>query len=298
MNATQAKRIEIMEFLTSQGVEPQKKTLDGNRAIYLSPIRQENNASFHVDVNNNVWYDHGAGIGGNIIDLVMCLENVDFKEALKILGKKRQDYTFSFQQQSAIQLSKQTTLELIEVKQITHPALTGYLENRRISMDLAKKFTKEIHYRVNGKSKKYFAIGFVNEKGGYELRNKYFKGSSSPKYYSFIRGNVSDKLDVYEGFIDFLSALVLENKLFPNHDSLILNSTSNLGKANDTILKYPELYLFLDNDFTGKQAARQLETIHPNVNDLSISLYPNCEDLNDFLVSRKNIPSQKVLTEN
>ncbi len=48
-------------------------------------------------------------------------------------------------------------------------------------------------------------MGFKNNFGGFELRNKYFKGSSSPKEITLISNNSPDRLNVFEGFMDFLS---------------------------------------------------------------------------------------------
>ncbi len=288
MNATQAKKIGIVEFLTTQGVEPQKMTHEGRKAIYLSPFRQENNASFHVDVPKNVWYDHGVGVGGNIIDLVMRMKNTDFADVLQILGNQEQISTFSYNQQIQQLEKKRSVIEIIERKRINHSGLKSYLLHRRINPILAMNYIQEIHYRMAGNQRTFFAIGFKNEKGGLELRNKYFKGSTSPKYYSLIQGKSDKKLNVFEGFFDFLSALVLSKKSFPNFDSLILNSTANIRKTVPLLSNYPELNLLLDNDNTGKQAVSFFQNIHPKVNDLSSSLYPNDNDLNDFLVLQMN----------
>jgi hypothetical protein len=35
---------------------------------YLSPLREEKTPSFKVDRRINVWYDHGTGKGGDLID--------------------------------------------------------------------------------------------------------------------------------------------------------------------------------------------------------------------------------------
>jgi hypothetical protein len=62
-------------------------------------------------------------------------------------------------------------------------------------------------------NKKYFAVGFENNSGGYKLRNKYFKGSSSPKDVTQIRFSGAKGIAVFEGFFSFLSYPVI-NRLF------------------------------------------------------------------------------------
>jgi hypothetical protein len=50
------------------------------------------------------------------------------------------------------------------------------LHKRRIPVDIATKFCKEVDYELYGKN--CCAIGFRNIAGGYELRNEKFKASS------------------------------------------------------------------------------------------------------------------------
>lgn len=68
MNIEQAKTISIAELLDKLNFKPLK--IKGKRATYLSPIRQEKTASFNVDTEKNVWFDHGVGIGGDIVSLL------------------------------------------------------------------------------------------------------------------------------------------------------------------------------------------------------------------------------------
>jgi hypothetical protein len=80
--------------------------------------------------------------------------------------------------------------------------LERYLIHRRISLDVANKYCNEIIYGLNGRQ--YYSIGFKNDAGGYELRNQYYKASSSPKdIKTFDIG--SKEAVVFEGFFDFLS---------------------------------------------------------------------------------------------
>ena len=49
-----------------------------------------------------------------------------------------------------------------------------------------------------------FAAGWLNEAGGWEVRNKYFKGCLGQKAISFIPGHQKE-LCVFEGYINYLS---------------------------------------------------------------------------------------------
>jgi hypothetical protein len=56
------------------------------RASYLSPFRNETNASFIVDKVNNRWWDFGTNEGGSVIDFVMKRDDIPFKEAISRLS--------------------------------------------------------------------------------------------------------------------------------------------------------------------------------------------------------------------
>lgn len=61
----------------------------------------------------------------------------------------------------------------------SHPALIGYLRERGIDPAVAGALCREVHYAVG--ERRFFAIGFRNDAGGWELRSPQFKGSSAPK---------------------------------------------------------------------------------------------------------------------
>ena len=295
MNSAQAKKIQITDYLEAQNVLPKKLIHNGRTAIYLSPFRNEKTASFHVDSEKNVWFDHGIGVGGNIVDLVMRVESTDFKGALEFLENKHVAHPFSFHQQSHIPELLAPGIEILAINIIRHHGLKQYISSRKISLVIANQYLKEVHYKVGSNQCPYFAIGFINVLGGYELRNKYFKGSNSPKHYSFIKGRSDEEINVYEGFFDFLSALELSNDEVPHYDTLVLNSLSNMNKCVYLIAKYNQLNLFLDNDTAGINAAIYFNSLHCNVINRSEQMFPNFKDFNDFLIGTnrsKNIISQ------
>ena len=51
------------------------------RDMWFSPLREESEASFHIDRNKNLWYDHGTGEGGSIIKLIMMVKHCSCREA-------------------------------------------------------------------------------------------------------------------------------------------------------------------------------------------------------------------------
>ena len=54
---------------------------------FKAPWRNEKSPSLIVYHKQNRWWDFGENIGGTVIDLVMKLEDCDFKEAINYLSK-------------------------------------------------------------------------------------------------------------------------------------------------------------------------------------------------------------------
>ena len=91
--------------------------------------------------------------------------------------------------------------------------------------------------------KQYYAIGFKNNAGGYELRNEKFKASSSPKDITLIK-NQAEKIAVFEGFFNFLSYQAIHQKQEqPPTNFLILNSTSFFQKSLPLMQSHKSVHL-------------------------------------------------------
>jgi len=289
MNCSQAKQIPIIGFLASQGLHP-VETRNG-QAVYHSPFKEDKTASLFVDYKKfglQVWKDFSTGAGGNILDLVMKMYNVDIPGALIILQKPEIAETrFSlFSQQEDIA----GNIEIKHLQPLQNRALIQYLQSRKITPAKAANYLKEAYYQVNGKQ--YFALAFENDRGGFELRNKYFKGSSSPKAITTIQ-RTSNALHIFEGFFNFLSALEYYQTTKPAGTCIILNSVSNLESIISTLEQYQNINLYLDNDNAGELAAETIKHAHPKVKDYSKIIYPEHNDFNEFLTSgHKKAPDQ------
>jgi DNA primase len=113
-------------------------------AWFLSPLRSETQASFKVNKILNRWYDHAAGFGGNVIDLIVRMNHCSVKEALEFLSN---DISyFSFQQQALLSnLPKvrqqiENKITIVKTKGIEHPALIQYLNSRQIPLEIARQY--------------------------------------------------------------------------------------------------------------------------------------------------------------
>ena len=282
MNAKQAKQISLISILKQLNTKKYKDT--GRDIWYFSPFRNEKTASFKVNRWKNIFYDFGEGKGGNVIDFIMLYFHCEFTEALHIIRDRFN--SFSFHQQSTIKSCaverKKENWKIRKVKSIEHPALLSYLRKRGVYEQ--KNHLKEIHYTVNKKF--YFGIGFQNDSGGWEIRNKYSKICLGEKNISIVR-NGKSILRIFEGFFDYLSFHQIKNCLeFDDSDYLILNSVSLINRLDTGLENYNKIELFLDNDEAGNEATKKLQLIYKNVDDNRL-LYRSFKDLNDYLISGK-----------
>lgn len=278
LTCAQVREMDIVAYLAKLGIEP--KRIRGNDFWYHSPFRNERTPSFKVNRNLNKWYDFGEGIGGSIIDFGIRYLDCTIGEFLTLVSDEEHSISIS-KFDSINETLNAPKIEITKVRPIFSASLLDYLAGRRIPIPLADRFLKEVNYINN--SKRYFALGFENDKGGYELRSVFFKGSSSPKYYTHIKSG-SATLAVFEGFMDFLSfRAISEMSGIPlTQDFLVLNSLSFVTPAIELMLPYSEVQLFLDNDKAGDQYTLIIRSEIAHAQDKR-SLYKSHKDLNDLL---------------
>ena len=278
LTCERARSICIVETLAKLGHFPNR--IAEKEAWFQSPLRSETQASFKVSLKLNRWYDHGIGTGGNVLDLIVALKKCSVKEALEFLNNEQLSFSF---QQPILEKRTASKIEVFEVKPIQHPGLIQYVGSRRISITIAEHYCKEVWYRL--KKNQYFALGLQNNKGGWELRNKYFKGSSSPKSYTYLKTH-SDRLILLEGMFDLLSLAELFPDELINSDILILNSLAFLQQITPQFKNYKEVHLYLDNDLPGNKNRKKLLQDYKNTKDRS-ALFRGYKDLNEKLISTR-----------
>ncbi len=291
------KQISVVDYLSKLGHQPAKiRNFD---YWYLSPLRKEKTPSFKVNNKLNRWYDHGLGKGGNIIDFAIEYHNWTVGEALQHLNNGfsfRQPMLQLFLQQKE---SAESKIKIIKEAPLSSFTLFRYLQQRRIPIEIAERFCKEIKYELNGKE--FFGIGFKNDSGGYEIRNPYFKGSSSPKDITTFNSGAKEAA-VFEGFMDLLSFMVMrQNQQENSCDLVVLNSVSFFEKARPFMEEHDAIRLYLDHDNTGQNYSRYALSLGNKYKDES-HLYKLHKDLNDWLVNigksqKKNLgykPGRKI----
>lgn len=274
MNCEEAKqKIGIKEVLETFNLFPIKS--NRKTAFYYALDREESVPSLSVDYVKNTAFDFGTGRSYDVISIVQILNKCNVSEALKYL-EKIDLFVVNAYDGSDVDVTQK--YKITKVAPITHCALVEYLESRKVSKQIM--YVKEVHYEIN--SKKYFGIGFFNNSGGIEIRNKYSKICLGKKDITLIESELKSKKDivVFEGFFDFLTYRNMNVNDLPV-DYLILNSTAMFFKAEEMLKSYDTISLFLDNDQNGNSTKKSFKSKYKNVEDCSL-LYSGFKDLNDW----------------
>jgi hypothetical protein len=293
MDFSEIKHVSIVNFLSNIGIRPVRDY--SGYALYHAPYRKDIHPSFKVSKSKNRWYDLSLCEGGDIIDLGRRIYNTNdvVDVARRIMSY---DNKIIVRSNTKVMTSNPNTTGArynISEGPMVSPQLLSYLATRGISLDLARKYCVEVHYRMGGKN--YYAIGFKNIREGYEVRSPIYKGCLGPKDITLIHQQ-SNNLDcmVFEGFIDFLSYLTLDErcdftKIAQSLDFMVLNSVSNLKRALPWLMQYQTVTCCFDNDDAGRKAVDILSEVRSGVYDVS-NVYSGYKDLNDFLNKKPYCP--------
>ena len=290
LNARELKeQCSIVELLSRLGYEPVPRR--GREKMYISMLCDgDTNPSFAVNEELGVWFDHGTGKGGNIIDFGrLYWRNLTFPEVLaKIVAvtnaEHRLDISAPLRRQKQ-QQPKEPNYQILKIQEVgLNQAITEYLQNRGV-LEPAKGRLKEVYYYVEDEQKKrhnFFAAGWQNQNGSWEIRSTFdFKGCLGNKAISFIPRN-EQSLAVFEGFFDYLSWLT-ENP-FADESVLVLNSLSLLQAGIEKAGGFSVVSTYFDNDPSGRKASDQFTAALPQAIDRS-GIYEGYNDYNDKIVA-------------
>ena len=278
------KQISITDYLQQQGYAPAR--VQGIHYWYYSPLRNERTPSFKVNTERNQWYDFGSGKHGDIIDLVCALHRCTISEAISLLSGAKQvaHQEFSFGGERKISERK---LEILSAQPLSNPYLLRYLAARAIPLPVASAYCSEVLFQNMNRT--YYAIGFVNDALGWEIRNMYFKGCIAPKAVTTIKRG-TDRLQIFEGFMDFLSWQVLNPS--STSDAIVLNSLALLPHIQEKTKGYKQVESFLDNDDAGLKSFEVLKQFYPQIIDGSVN-YRTYKDLNEWLVAQSQLKEKQ-----
>lgn len=267
MSIEEVKSIPINDYLSMQGIRA-SSPVNGKTRYKATWDRSDSEPSVVVYSHSNSFKDYGNDKAGSIIDLVMYIRKCSFFEAIEHL--KSCNVTPS----AFVRAVNEPEYKVARIGSLSHQ-LRVYLEERQIPSWVYEEYCVQVNY-TNKSGRELYGIGFKNDRGGYEVRNRTHKSSISPKTITTIPS--SKNVSVFEGFIDFLSACVIYGR-FPKNTVVVLNSTSNLAHVDWKL--YDRAFLYLDNDKTGSHATEIVSELI--VSKDMRSIYTGYNDLNEYL---------------
>jgi len=111
----------------------------------LCPFHKEKTPSFFVSPYRQIWHCFGCGEGGDIFSFIMKIENIEFKEALKILAQKAgvklayEDPQVRSQKQRLIDINKEAAI-FFEENLWKKKEVVDYLIKRGFKQETIKEF--------------------------------------------------------------------------------------------------------------------------------------------------------------
>ena len=270
--------------------------------MWFSPFREEREPSLHVDRNRNFWCDHGTGEGGTNIQLVMKLRHCSFQEAKRFLSAL--DPSLASAPAPSVRTPLQSPIEIRRVGSITSGYLIRYLQERKIPLDLAREYLREVIVHNREKGLNFTLLGFPNNPGGYALKSPNGYKSTTKAGITTInhKGKMtavpsSRRVAIVEGFFDPLSWQVMQSSKTPSCDVLVLNSVNNLERARTYIEAHEGATCFLDNDEAGQKCTSAIERMMKGKEVMDMSdLYGQYNDLNEMLQASRGYTAQISLS--
>ena len=302
--------ISIIEIMAHYG-----KRLEHTRSgLYYSPFRDERTPSFQIDEAKNTWYDYGTSEGGGLFDFVCKLAGITRGEVYDWLASFRHMVLESdYKAVIAPLMQRKPQASRIVIDSASHTftkdKLIEYALSRAVSKEVLAKYCEEVIYHIDSApDRKFFAIGFKNNSGGYVLRSSISKRCSSSDITTLDSNGqmsqevTSDKVIVFEGFMDFLSWITDVKQQTPQYDCCILNSVSNVAKALPWIMEHSNIAAFMDNDQAGRETLQKImDCASEGAHDVCVydmaRLYEGYNDLNEKLSDELSCNQSSINTK-
>lgn len=211
----------------------------------LCPFHVEKTPSFHISTAKQVYKCFGCGEGGDVINFVMKMENLDFMDAVRLLANRCGiDINFNIDEETKqkIELSKKYQDIHTEVARFYFANLVksknrgyDYLRNRGLDDKTIKRFG--LGYSQDAWSS---LMDYLIDEKGYSVEELLEcgligKSTKTDKYYDKFRNRVMFPIFDYRGNVIGFGGRVLDDSLpkyLNSPDTLIFNKRHNLYGLN------------------------------------------------------------------
>ena len=133
---------------------------------------------------------------------------------------------------------------------------------------------------------KHFGVAMANDKGGFSLRNVWFKGCTKPAGVSTVHYNPTTEVYLFEGIFDWLSYVILNGE--PDHTAIVLNSLIFIPMMMDLLINYDVVHSYLDADVAATRMMEEMTDNNVNVVDHRDE-FNGYKDLNEKLQAEVDI---------
>lgn len=211
----------------------------------LCPFHVEKTPSFHISTAKQVYKCFGCGEGGDVINFVMKMENLDFMDAVRLLANRCGiDINFNIDEETKqkIELSK-------KYQDIHTEAARFYFSNLIKSKNRGYDYLR--NRGLDDKTIKRFGLGYSQDSWNslmdYLIEEKGYsreellecgligKSTKTDKYYDKFRNRVMFPIFDYRGNVIGFGGRVLDDSLpkyLNSPDTLIFNKRHNLYGLN------------------------------------------------------------------
>ncbi len=216
----------------------------GSNFSGLCPFHSEKTGSFHVNQGKQIYKCFGCGEGGDVINFVMKIENLDFIEAVKLLAEKNGiEFKTNLSEEDKAKMEKIKIIQDIHLKSarfyfanLTKSKNPGYdyLKRRGLSDKIIKKFGLGYSlYSWNSLMEYLISLGY--EKKDLVLSGLVTHKENDNKYYDRFRNRVMFPIFDYRGNVIGFGGRVLDDSLpkyLNSPDTLLFNKRFNLYGLN------------------------------------------------------------------
>lgn len=288
------KHINLIDYIVGLGYTPAYRW--GDKAMFLSPLRDEKHPSFYVSWYKDKWWwrDFGTNEGGDVISFIEKYYGVDFKGAIKILTG---DGVIPPQKNSHTDTNLKEPSLLWKVKLVREfykktLSTTAPKSVEKYFLDKGVKYHPEMGCSIFTsfkEGKRYICIPtpYPQKVRGLELREI---GGSSRKTYGVktlwaMRRDTS-KMLITESVLDALAGECLLNK-----GDITLVSLNGVGNVKQLatlfdIYRPSEVFFALDKDEPGQKAQEEGIALVPHGTKVEVLEIIGGKDLYRMLTTR------------
>jgi len=244
---TMTSEVKLANLLENLGYRPVDNKPD--ELLYLNVLGTQLRPSFSVNPTLDAWYDHEKKKGGTILDFYQVYwPELSIKEAIdkamKLCSHVGKTLGSNKRKRAAVKLP------CYKIDRISplgfNDQLRQFLEEKDIWHQVPPIIQEVYYYFLDqkGMKKPFFASGWQNENGGWEVRCWKFYGCLGKKGMSFIEGQ-DQSLMIFPEINSYLLWFGRNTGLaqFPN--VLILNDKCFLGSALSRAKNFSDVQLYL-----------------------------------------------------